>query len=458
MIQLERETLHIMDDQRRIALVETRSSGDDGSPEQLIRYQLGNHLDSVSLELDGYARIISYEEYTPNGGTAYQGVRNHTEALKRYRFTGKERDAETGLNYHGARYYAPWLGRWASCDTGTPLQTLNLYRYANGNPIKFVDPSGAADELSHYAETAYHIAHGLDFSEMIASHVEAVSIVGEYNALEYELAKVHQEILSVSRSSGGRTIALSEGVAERYQTLMRRYRKLVGRAEKAGRVLSKHNAMTKQLRAPVLRKATQNLSTLMTKVTLRARNVLSMSNRGQKLLGALGIGSKLLRFSGKVAAPIAVGAFAVQGWTQMPSESSEAAKTVNAAAHGGWAVFEITHPSLIAADLLLPEPIEPSRIFSGTSTALTVAGEGVLSGEEALLLSYHKASLAGHTPWHIQFGSWMYEYIKEKGGLGTLASELSSLLETKSKNWTRRISKAFEEMPPDLQLTLTFCR
>ncbi len=38
-------------------------------------------------------------------------------SLKRYRYTGKERDEENGFTYHGARYYAPWLGRWISFDT-----------------------------------------------------------------------------------------------------------------------------------------------------------------------------------------------------------------------------------------------------------------------------------------------------------------------------------------------------
>ncbi|PSM31255.1 hypothetical protein BVG81_006350, partial [Haliangium sp. UPWRP_2] len=36
--------------------------------------------------------------------------------LKRYRFTGKARDEESGLNYHGGRYYAPGLGRWMCPD------------------------------------------------------------------------------------------------------------------------------------------------------------------------------------------------------------------------------------------------------------------------------------------------------------------------------------------------------
>ncbi|WP_200819480.1 RHS repeat domain-containing protein, partial [Tolypothrix sp. NIES-4075] len=113
-IKLERETLHCMDDKQRIALVETKTitNPDDESPAQLIRFQFGNHLGSACLELDDKANVISYEEYTPYGSTSYQAVdKSIKAAVKRYRYTGKERDEETGLYYHGARYYAPWLGR-----------------------------------------------------------------------------------------------------------------------------------------------------------------------------------------------------------------------------------------------------------------------------------------------------------------------------------------------------------
>lgn len=141
-VKLERETLHLMDDIRRIALVETRTQGQENSPGQLIRYQLGNHLGSVSLELDGQARIISYEEYTPYGRTSYQAVRSRTETPKRYRYTGKERDEESGLYYHGVRYYAPWLGRWVSCDPAGMADGTNLYTYVRNNPVRYTDSTG----------------------------------------------------------------------------------------------------------------------------------------------------------------------------------------------------------------------------------------------------------------------------------------------------------------------------
>jgi RHS repeat-associated protein len=133
----------VMDAQQRIALLETRTQGNDGSPQKLIRYQFGNHLGSASLELDDQGNVVSYEEYYPYGTTAYQGGRSVAEvSLKRYRYTGKERDEESGLYYHGARYYAPWLGRWTACDPAGLVDGTNLYPYSSLNPLRYKDPTG----------------------------------------------------------------------------------------------------------------------------------------------------------------------------------------------------------------------------------------------------------------------------------------------------------------------------
>jgi RHS repeat-associated protein len=140
---LVRETLHIMNDELRIALVETRTEGNEtGLPVQLIRFQFGNHLGSASLELDVEAQIISYEEYTPYGSTSYQAVRTEIENAKRFRFTAMERDDESGLYYNLARYYAPWLCRWIAADPIGIADGLDLYAYARGNPNVFLDKQG----------------------------------------------------------------------------------------------------------------------------------------------------------------------------------------------------------------------------------------------------------------------------------------------------------------------------
>lgn len=142
-ITLERQTLHIMDDRDRVAMVDSRTRGNDGSPAQLLRYQYSNHLDSACLELDDAAKIISYEEYHPYGTTAYQATDASRQIpAKRYRYTGMERDEETGLNYHTARYYIPWLGRWSATDPIGIGDGLNIYQYASNNPIRLKDQNG----------------------------------------------------------------------------------------------------------------------------------------------------------------------------------------------------------------------------------------------------------------------------------------------------------------------------
>lgn len=73
-------------------------------------------------------------------------------------FTGKERDAETGLDYFGARYYGSALGRFTSSDWSaapepvpytdlTNPQSLNLYEYVLNNPLRSVDADGHVDDF-----------------------------------------------------------------------------------------------------------------------------------------------------------------------------------------------------------------------------------------------------------------------------------------------------------------------
>jgi RHS repeat-associated protein len=148
-IELERETLHVFDGARRIAMYETRTLDASAPPTSLpataTRYQYGNRLGSATLELDETGSVISYEEYHPFGSTAYQAVRSGTEvSAKRYRYSDKERDEESGFYYHGARYYACWLGRWTSADPSGLADGPNLFTYCHNNPIGFTDPDGRA--------------------------------------------------------------------------------------------------------------------------------------------------------------------------------------------------------------------------------------------------------------------------------------------------------------------------
>jgi len=182
--------MHVMDGERCVALVETRTldtAGNDGTSAQLIRYQFGNHLGSASLELDDRAQIISYEEYTPYGSTSYQAVASQTETPKRYRYTGKERDEETGFSYHGARYYVPWLCRWSALDPAGLVDGTNMYAYVRGNPVMAVDPTGQAGQ-SITVDTQVNVVskntgklENVENSRVV--YMPEVSVVGDANAI-----------------------------------------------------------------------------------------------------------------------------------------------------------------------------------------------------------------------------------------------------------------------------------
>jgi RHS repeat-associated protein len=149
----EIETYHLFEGEQRLLLVDdvisTTKKHADGSPYITgphFRYQYSNHLGSACLELDDQTEIISYEEYHPYGTSAYRAVKRNIEAPpKRYRYTGMERDEESGLSYHTARYYLSRLGRWVSVDSSGIEEGTNLYHFCSGEPIGRVDLNGNSD-------------------------------------------------------------------------------------------------------------------------------------------------------------------------------------------------------------------------------------------------------------------------------------------------------------------------
>ncbi len=111
-----------------------------------------------------YQRI----EYTPYGESWVEEQADQHVQLP-YKFTGKELDAETGLYYYGARYLNPKTSRWVSPDPALGrylpeapvsqearkrnaelpgmggvfnLVNLSSYLYAEGNPVRYTDPTG----------------------------------------------------------------------------------------------------------------------------------------------------------------------------------------------------------------------------------------------------------------------------------------------------------------------------
>ena len=98
--------------------------------------------------------VVERLEYLPFGE-----VRVNTGSVNvPYKFTGKILDAETGLNYFGARYYNAAIGRWISPDPTVPhpenLQSLNRYSYVLNRPLTLVDPDGYAEQQASQATAA----------------------------------------------------------------------------------------------------------------------------------------------------------------------------------------------------------------------------------------------------------------------------------------------------------------
>ncbi len=142
------------------ALVETDSAGNTPTeyvffngrriarrdPSGSVFYYFSNHLGSTSVITNSAGSVVEESDYYPFGGERI--VLNNDP--NPYKFTGKERDTETGLDYFVARYYSSGYGRFLQADLPfadqhiSEPQSWNLYAYVRGNPLAYVDPSGRA--------------------------------------------------------------------------------------------------------------------------------------------------------------------------------------------------------------------------------------------------------------------------------------------------------------------------
>uniref|UniRef100_UPI00405634F8 RHS repeat-associated core domain-containing protein n=1 Tax=Candidatus Electronema sp. TaxID=2698783 RepID=UPI00405634F8 len=105
-----------------------------------VSYYLNNHLGSADVVVDEQGNVTDKVRYYPYG--EYRTQPN----AQRHTYTGKERDEATEQYYYEARYYNPFIRRFAQADTVTPNlydpQSLNRYAYTRNNPVKYIDPSG----------------------------------------------------------------------------------------------------------------------------------------------------------------------------------------------------------------------------------------------------------------------------------------------------------------------------
>jgi RHS repeat-associated protein len=124
-----------------------------------VDYYLSDHLSTASVIATSLGGNKEESDYYPYGGELpISGADSNN-----YKFTGKERDSESGLDMFGARYYGSSLGRfmtpdWAAKPTNVPYasfgnpQSLNLYSYVNNNPTTTRDPDGHVAGVDDAAE------------------------------------------------------------------------------------------------------------------------------------------------------------------------------------------------------------------------------------------------------------------------------------------------------------------
>ncbi len=113
-----------------------------------VHYYFSDHLGSHGVVENATGTTCEQDmDYYPYGGVQHDYCPN---VVQNYKFTGKERDAESGLDNFEARYYGSSLGRFMSPDPEqidgfdhlSNPQSWNGYAYVHNNPLNATDPDG----------------------------------------------------------------------------------------------------------------------------------------------------------------------------------------------------------------------------------------------------------------------------------------------------------------------------
>jgi RHS repeat-associated protein len=133
-------TRYLWSDQVDEAVGRVDYSYSGGTTTASAKWYVLDRQDSISRVVDDSGNVLDALTYD-----AYGNILTETDPTQRgrYAWTGRELDAETGLQYNRARWYDPTVGQWITQDPmGFDAGDSNLYRYAKNGPTDVTDPSG----------------------------------------------------------------------------------------------------------------------------------------------------------------------------------------------------------------------------------------------------------------------------------------------------------------------------
>jgi RHS repeat-associated protein len=136
-------------------------------------YYTPDQINSTRVVTDAVGNAVYSATYDP-----YGNVRTETGSINpMLKFSGKERDAESQLDYFGARYYDRKQYRFISVDPKFILQLAqvdtqrwNLYSYCGNRPVSYIDPNGAYPFAIHFSFT-YALARAIGMPSDIAKTI-----------------------------------------------------------------------------------------------------------------------------------------------------------------------------------------------------------------------------------------------------------------------------------------------
>lgn len=173
------------------------------------KYYVTDNIGSTEVETDDQGNPLNQSLFFPYG---VERIIQQYDTANNYRFSGKERDPNTGLDDFGARFYASTLGRfmtpdWDAKPAAVPYasygdpQTLNLYSYVKNGPLNRVDADGHVDQIQRSVTVLSSLPPGQSNSD---GHPNPVQVTDpEQNYVTEQVALTDQAAASTGNAAAG---------------------------------------------------------------------------------------------------------------------------------------------------------------------------------------------------------------------------------------------------------------